>query len=131
MSATLQDAVGKVGDIAYLPDMRRFAFVTNRFVWECAVDRRHGPFARVRAGAHFDDVLSVRQQNLLLDRKAGVVALLAVRFEAGADGGGAIILDFAGGGAIRLEVEAINGAVSDMSDPWPTASRPAHGEEAG
>ena len=126
MSASLQDAVAKLGDFAWLPTERRFAFVANRFVWECAVDRRHGPFARVRSGAHFDDVLAVRQINLRLDVKDAVVELLAVRFEEGEDGGGDILLDFAGGGCVKLTVESINAALSDISDPWRTRSKPDH-----
>jgi len=109
-----------------MPKQRRFAFVVNRFVWECAHDRKHGPFARVRSGAHFDDVLSVQQSNLRRDAKNAVVELLAMRFEEGADGGGFITFDFAGGGAIKLEVEIINAALSDMSDPWRTKSKPGH-----
>ncbi|MEL7491327.1 MAG: DUF2948 family protein [Pseudomonadota bacterium] len=126
LSASLQDAVAKLGDFAWLPQERRFAFVANRFVWECAVDRKHGPFARVRAGAHFDDVMSVRQINLRLDVKDAVVELLAIRFEEGEDGGGDILLDFAGGGSVKLTVESINAALSDLSDPWRTRSKPEH-----
>ena len=128
MSASLQDAVAKIGDFAYLPSERRFAFVANRFLWECAVDRRAGPFARVRAGAHFDDVLSVSQHHLRLDAKDAVVQLLAIRFEEGEDGGGVVILQFAGGGAVRLTVETINGGMRDFSDPWRTRSKPNHAD---
>ena len=126
MSAVLQDAIAKIGDFAYLPNRRRFAFVANRFIWEGAGERRRGPFARVRAGCHFDDVISVRQLNLRPDVKEGVVDLLAVAFEAGADGAGVITLDFAGGGAIRLEVESLNAQLADISAPWMTEARPDH-----
>jgi hypothetical protein len=126
LSAMLQDAIGKIGDFAFLPEQRRFAFVTNRFVWECAGDRKRGAFARVRAGCHFDDVSAVQQQNLRIDAKGGVVELLAIRFDPGADGAGVVTLDFAGGGAIKLEVESINAQLADISDPWPVRARPAH-----
>lgn len=126
LSACLQDAVAKLGDFAYLPEERRFAFVANRFVWECAADRKTGPFARVRAGAHFDDVKSAKFQHLRSDAKDAVVELLSIRFEPGEDGAGAVILDFAGGGAVLLEVESINAFMSDMSDPWRTRAKPKH-----
>lgn len=126
LSAVLQDAVAKLGDFAFLPKERRFAFVANRFVWECAADRRAGPFARVRAGTHFDDVKSAKFQHLRTDAKDAVVELLAVRFEAGEDGAGTIVLDFAGGGAVRLEVESVNAYMSDISDPWRTRAKPEH-----
>ena len=126
LSAVLQDAVSKIGDFAFLPNERRFAFVANRFVWECAADRRSGPFARVRAGAHFDDVISAQFQHLRSDAKDAVVELLSIRFDLGEDGAGVITLDFAGGGAVRLEVESVNAYLSDMSDPWRTRAKPQH-----
>ncbi|MEL6361797.1 MAG: DUF2948 family protein [Pseudomonadota bacterium] len=125
-SACLQDAVAKVGDFAYLAEQRRFAFVANRFVWECASDRKSGPFARVRVGCHFDDVKAVRQVAIRTDAKTAVVDLLAVRFEASEDGAGTVYLDFAGGGAIALDVESVNASLSDMSAPWRTRNKPDH-----
>lgn len=126
LSAVLQDAVAKLGDFAFLPGERRFAFVANRFVWECAGKGRAGPFARVRAGAHFDDVKSVKFQNLKTGAKDAVVEFLAARFEPGEDGAGVIVLDFAGGGAVRLEVESVNAFLSDISEPWGARAKPKH-----
>lgn len=126
LSAVLQDAVAKVGDFAHLPRERRFAFVANRFVWECAADRNRGPFARVRTGCHFDDVISVRQVNLRTDSEDGVVELLAIRFEPGEDGAGAVVFDFAGGGAVRVEVESLNAQLADLSAPWAARMKPDH-----
>lgn len=126
MSSVMQDAIAKVGDFAHLPAQRRFAFVANRFVWEAAGDRKRGPFARVRTGCHFDDVMAVRQMNLRGDAKDGVVDLLAIRYEPGVDGAGVVILAFAGGGAIRLEVESLNAQLADISAPWATRLRPEH-----
>lgn len=126
VSAVLQDAVAKLGDFAYVPAERRFAFVANRFVWECAGNRKAGPFLRVRAGVHFEDVLSVQFQHLKTDAKDAVVEILAVRFGPGEDGGGTVLFDLAGGGAVRLTVESVNVFLTDISAPWRTRSRPDH-----
>jgi len=126
LSTVLQDAIAKIGDFAHLPRQRRFAFVANRFVWENAADKKRGPFARVRVGCHFDDVLAVKQLNLRPDAKDGVLDLLAIRFEPASDGAGAVTLDFAGGGAIRLEVESLNAQLADISEPWLTQAKPGH-----
>lgn len=127
MSAILQDAIIKISDFAHLPRQRRFAFVANRFLWEAAGEEKRGPFARVRTGCHFDDVRSVRQSNLRLDAKDAVVEVLALRFDAGEDGTGAVTIDLAGGGAIRLDVESVNAQLADISAPWPTRMKPEHG----
>jgi len=129
ISACLQDAVTKVKDFAYLPGQRRFAFVANRFVWEASINKRIGPFSRVRAGIHFDDVLKVQQQNIKADASDAVVSLMAIRHDPGEeDDTSLIILEFAGGGTIRLEVEAVNAQIEDISEPWRTRSRPVHDE---
>ncbi|MEO1150495.1 MAG: DUF2948 family protein [Pseudomonadota bacterium] len=144
ISAMAQDAITKIGDIAWLPAKRRFALVANRFVWEAAADKERGPFARVRTGLHFDDVIAVRQQSLRLDAPGAVLNLLSVEPvpQEGRDGDSAeaefgtgnhdtgapqeIDLVFAGGGTIRLTVEAISAELRDFSDPWVTRSKPTH-----
>ncbi len=128
ISACLQDAVAKLGDFAWLPKERRFAFVANRFLWECAGERRASGFARVRTGVHFDDVLAAQFQHLRTDSKNAVVELLSIRFAAGEDGAGTVTFDFAGGGVIRLNVESINAYLSDLTDPWRTRAKPQHKE---
>jgi len=130
LSSVLQDAVVKIKDIAFDPDARRFALVLNRFVWECVASGKSNMFARVRTGCHFDDVISVSHQAIRQQAGEAVLDLLAVRFELGDDGDGAIYLDFAGGGGIRLDVESVNVAVRDLTDPWPTKSRPDHSSDA-
>ncbi|MGE0409243.1 MAG: DUF2948 family protein [Amphiplicatus sp.] len=125
LSACLQDAVAKVGDFAWLPAERRFAFVANRFVWELDGGAK-GPFWRTRAGAHFNDVKSVQHINIRNNAKDAVVELLAIRYERREDSLDAIYLDFSGGGVIRLDVEAVNAEMRDLSGPWRAHSKPAH-----
>ena len=126
VSACLQDAVAKVGDMAYLKPDRRFALVANRFVWEEGVSKKIGPYTRVRSGIHFDDVTDVRSRGLRRDPPGAVVVVLAIGFKSGDDGTGTISIDLAGGGCIELDVEAINGSLSDISEPWRTRSKPDH-----
>lgn len=128
ISAVLQDAIAKVGDIAWMAEQRRFAFVANRFVWESVADKNRGPFARVRAGIHFDDVLAVKSQNIRANAQDAVMSLLSVAIDDPGEENDTRHIDlvFAGGGAIRLTVEAINAELSDISDPWVTKSKPDH-----
>ncbi len=127
LSACLQDAVMKVGEMTFLPAERRFAFVANRFVWEEQQVRHHGPFVRVRTGVHFDDVISVKARHIRQDAKSAIVDLLAVRYQEAENGSATILLEFAGGGEIALGVEGVNAVVTDISEPWRTQSKPEHG----
>lgn len=126
LSAFLQDAALKVGEMAYLPQERRFAIVCNRFVWEDGASRHFGPFARVRTGLHFDDVTAVRVKNLRQQDKSAVIVILSVDCEPRGEGV-RIVLHLGGGGEIALDAEAVNATVRDISAPWRTTSRPDHG----
>jgi hypothetical protein len=127
ISARLQDAVAQMKDLVYLPKKRRFAAVFNRFQWEA--DEKKGDL-RVQSGLHFDGVLSVKSQNLKLGAPEAVVSLLAIRFspKGGEDPGGVIELVFAGGGALKLDVEVLDAGLTDLAGPWAALGRPEHEE---
>ena len=125
ISAALQDAVAKVGDIAWDPRGRRLTVALNRYRWE-APGALLGE--RVRAGLQFGSVLAVKARNVRREPRDAVVELLAVNFEPGDPPGGSIRLAFAGGGDMLLEVECVDAALVDVSQPWPTASTPTHKE---
>jgi Protein of unknown function (DUF2948) len=129
VSAHLQDAVMRVGDLVYLPRQRRFAAMLNRFCWEDCGDGNSG--ARVLAGLHFDGVLKVQARNLRQDDPDALAELLAIAFTPGGEGGGAIDLMLAGGGRIRLQVECIDATLRDMTEPRPAVARPEHDLERG
>ncbi|MGH6957832.1 MAG: DUF2948 family protein [Caulobacteraceae bacterium] len=124
ISAALQDAVAKVGDLEWDARARRFTVALNRYCWETPAGLLG---ARVRTGLQFGSVLAVRSRNLRRDPPEAVVELLAVSFEAGEAPGGEIRLAFAGGGDVVLTVECVDAALADVSAPWPTPSTPAHG----
>ncbi|MBS0470571.1 MAG: DUF2948 family protein [Proteobacteria bacterium] len=125
ISARLQDAVAQMKDLVYLPKKRRFAAIFNRFQWEA--DTKKGDL-RVRSGLHFEGVLSVKSHKLKRGAPDAVVSLLAIKFESkgGEDPGGTVELVFAGGGALRLEVEVIDASLTDMGGVWAARGRPQH-----
>jgi len=127
ISARLQDAVAKVGDLKYLPKARRFAGVFNRFQWE---NGKPGNL-RVRSGLHFDGVLSVKSKNIKLGAPGAVLSLLAIRFTPKGEGdpSGTVELTFSGGGVMQLDVECLDAALADMTGPWAARGRPSHEEE--
>ena len=122
VSAALQDAVGKVGDIEWRPAERTLTLALNRYCWEAGGRKK----SRVRSGLQFGGVLSVKSRNLRRDAPEGVISLLAVQFEPQTAPGGVISLIFAGGGDLRLEVECLDGALSDLGEPWDASGEPSH-----
>jgi hypothetical protein len=125
ISAALQDAVAKIGDLEWDAKARRFTLAVNRFRWEAPGMLLGG---RVRAGLQFGSVLAVKSRNLRREPADAVVELLAVSFEPSEPPGGDIRLAFAGGGDLLLTVECVDAALADISPPWPTPSTPAHQE---
>jgi len=131
ISAQLQDAVMRLADIAWQPRDRRFAMVLNRFDWSGALAADGGKRPRNerrRAAIRFEHVRKVLRQNIAQGAPGTVLALLAIRFEPAAQApAGNILLVFAGGGAIRLEVDYIEAELRDLGGAWAAAMRPDHG----
>lgn len=135
LSAHLQDALMRMEDVVFLPKERRFAAVLKRFDWVKAAasnDDPDGIYERREAALRFERVLGAQYRNLPLDQTGDVVtALLAVNFDAGDPPSGFIELIFAGGGAIRLQVECIEGELRDLGTVWRTRRKPEHPDSTG
>jgi hypothetical protein len=128
VSAHVQDALVRIGDIAFVPAKRRFALVGSRFDWAAEME---GRLERCRAGLHFEGVHRVRCQKVARDQPDQVLDLLAVTFEPAAEPpGGTIRLTFAGGAAICLEVECVEALLTDIGPRWRTGARPSHDASA-
>lgn len=122
ISAHLQDASVRVGDMAYLPKSLRFALVASRFDWPLAL---RGTRERCRTGLHFERVSRVARSGFDQDADR-VLNLLAIMFTEGEAPSGTITLTFSGGAAIRLEVECVEAALSDIGPRWPVEDKPGH-----
>lgn len=125
ISACLQDAVVTVADMAYLPRERRFALMANRFLWEQNREMEEN-CRRIRAGIHFEDVLDVTTRGIDQDEKSLPLELLAVEAVPAEETRATILLIFAGGGIVRLEVECITCLLTDVGEAWPARCRPRH-----
>jgi hypothetical protein len=124
ISAALQDAVARIGDIRWEPGHRRLTIALNRFRWEAeAASEAH---ERVRAAVQLGGVMSVKARNLRPEAKDAVVQLLAVTFTAGSPPGGTVTFAFADGADLAAEVECIDAALADLSAPWRTPRPPEH-----
>lgn len=119
ISAALQDAVAKIGDITYEAVARKLTLAANRYRWEAAGER-------VRTALQLGSVLSVKSHKVRREAKTAVIEILAIGFEPGEAPGGVVVILLAGGGEIRCEIECIDAILADVSQPWPTRKTPAH-----
>jgi hypothetical protein len=123
LSAILQDALVPVAEMAYLPDEHRFVLVANRFRWEPGDDGTRLEFQRTLTGLCIDFATNVQRRGFSPAEGDRILALLALRAD-----GSALVLEFAGGSAIRIEVEGVSCRLDDLGEPWPTRWRPRHPE---
>jgi hypothetical protein len=121
ISAILQDALVAIGEMAWLPEERRFALVANRFRRELPESGPRRNLERRMSGLRFDEVKAVQRRGFNPREADRLLVLLAIRAEAGG-----IRLDFAGGSSIRLDVERILCHLDDLGEPWPTRWHPRH-----
>ena len=66
LSSLVQDAVARVGDVAWMPKRRRVALVLNRFRWEDreAADKQKRAYERVRTALVFEDVIAMKARGI-------------------------------------------------------------------
>jgi len=123
ISAALQDAVTRIGDIQWESRGRRLTIAFNRFRWEASDNLGE----RVRAGLQLGGVLGLKARNLRREAGDAVLGLLALTFTPGEEApGGVVTFAFADGGDLAATVECVDAALADLSDPWPAPSKPEH-----
>jgi hypothetical protein len=127
VSAHVQDAVTKVGELEYLPAVKRFVVPVRRFAWEVKSSFFRPRNERRQSLLHFDRVLGVKTSGIRREKTDEVLSLLAINFVPIDPPAGLIELVFAGSGAIMLDVECIEARLADLGGAWAATSRPRHG----
>ncbi|MCZ8133744.1 MAG: DUF2948 family protein [Rhodobacteraceae bacterium] len=130
ISALVQDAVLTGADLKWDRSKRRFACLINRFRWEDreAAEAAKRPYERVRALLVIEDAGAVRSQGIDRGDPETVFSLLSLGWEPGPEGTGAVTLVLAGDGAVRVEVEALEVTLHDVTKPYiaPSRKKPEH-----
>ncbi len=125
ISALVQDAILPASEMRYERKRRRLAMLINRFRWE---EQRDATAERVRTLLLIDDVLAVASQGVPRGDPDLVLSVLALEFDPGEDGTGAVSIILAGDGEIRLQVECLSVMLRDVTRPYRAISgqRPSH-----
>lgn len=123
ISANLQDALVRVGEMAFLPDTKQFAFLAARFDW---VKATTGCLERCRAGLHFERVLKVSCSGFAPRDHSMILNLLRIGFRETTAPAGVVDLIFSGGCALRLQVECLEAKLTDQGERWKAKCLPGH-----
>jgi hypothetical protein len=126
VSAHVQDAILRAGDLTFMAREKRFVVPMNRFAWETQTGFFKPKPQRRNSVLHFDRVGSARSTGIATDKPDEVLELLAVTFHPTEPPGGEIELVFSGKASIRIRVECIEARLADLGGAWEAASRPTH-----
>jgi hypothetical protein len=120
ISAMTQDAALPSSEMSLDSGKRRFAMLLNRYRWEVTNSKN---VERVQTILAFEDVKNVKTQNINKANNNLALWLLNISFIAEEDGMGTIEIILAGGGKIRLQVEALEVTLRDVAQPYLAPSR--------
>lgn len=126
ISAAVQDAVVKAGNLSFDSRRRRFSLEINRFRWEDET-RKGKQGERVRSLLAFDGVLGVRTRAITKADPELILSLLQASFAPSDEApAGTVTLLFAGDGELVLDVEVLDVTLLDSDYVWPTKNLPSH-----
>jgi hypothetical protein len=129
VSAHVQDALVRVGDILWQPREHRFVMALKRFDWMTATDVRDGQgpdYRRCRTALRFERVNACKCRGLDQSNKDAQLNLLAVEFAERDTPSGTVTLTFSGGGIIRLDVECLEAELVDLGEVFAAVVCPDH-----
>lgn len=114
LSALVQDAIVRAGDIGWDRRGRRLVLIASRYRWEAAEK------TRVRTALRIDSVLAVKHIHWPRDPDA-ILELLAITND-----DDTVELAFAGGIGLRAQVECLDIMLEDLSAAWGVRHLPQH-----
>ncbi|MGO4871187.1 MAG: DUF2948 family protein [Roseiarcus sp.] len=123
ISAHVQDSCLRRADMTWLPKQKRFLVSAMRFDWAGA---KEGRAERIGSVLRFDRVLRVSHLGLADRDENSVLNLLAVTFEKTDPPSGMVLLAFADGAIVRLEVECLEAELRDIGPRRPAQECPGH-----
>lgn len=120
LSAHVQDAAVRVGDMTFLPGTRRFVALVRRFRWEAS-----GANERVAAALRIEGARAARSRGFTAEDRDLVLNLLDIGAYEGATGVD-LILTFSEGRSLQVSADAIDLLLEDVGEAYPARARPRH-----
>ena len=113
ISAHVQDAAVQVADIIWRQSEKRLVVGMSRLDWDQAMSGDTAP-GRLLSALRFDRVLACKSRNIDLEQPEAVLELVGIEFHPGEAPGGSALLLFSQGEALRLDVECLECALTDL-----------------
>ena len=130
VSSLIQDSILPAKEIKWLPKSDKLALLVNRFRWEDKdLELLQGKVVeRVQSLLLISHVKSVSSSGFSPKQKEKVLSILSISFDGGDGGFGNVLIILSGNGGIRVEVDALEINLRDVTMPYiaPSGLSPRH-----
>ena len=130
VSSLIQDSIFPTSEIKWLSKVDKLALLINRFRWEDKnlAQLRNIKAERVQSLLMISHVKSVSSSGFSPKQKDKILSILSASFDGEDGGSGSISIVLSGNGGIRVEVDALEIHLRDVTMPYiaPSGIAPEH-----
>ena len=130
VSSLIQDSIFPISEIKWLKTANKLALLINRFRWEdkSLARLRDRKAERVQSVLMISHVKSVSSSGFSPKQKDKILSILSTSFDGEDGGSGSILIVLSGNGGIRIEVDALEIYLRDVTMPYiaPSETTPDH-----
>ena len=130
VSSLIQDSILPTSEIKWLSSSNKLALLINRFRWEdkSFLPSKHENLERVRSLLMISHVKSISSSGFSSKQKDKILSLLSISFNGDEGGSGNIFMILSGNGGIRVNVDALEINLRDVTMPYiaPSGLLPDH-----
>ena len=130
VSSLIQDSIFPTNEIKWLPSSNKLALLVNRFRWEdknlaILQDRE---VERVQSLLMISHVKRISSSGFFSNQKDKILSILSIYFDGEEGGSGNVFFVLSGNGGIRVEVDALEINLRDVTLPYiaPSGLSPEH-----
>ena len=120
IASAIQDSIFQIAQTRFDKKGRSFTIRLSRYMHELKTPQR------IECGLRFDGVMAVSSQGVSTEKGEAYAVVLALDFKAEDTPAGQAFLNLAGGGIIRIDIEAIDVTLADHGEPRSTKHIPTH-----
>ena len=128
LSSLVQDSILPTSEIKWLSNADKLAILINRFRWEDTKLSQGKNLERVRSLLMINHVKNVSSSGFSPKQKDRILSILSISFDGVEGGSGSVLIVVSGNGGIRVEVDALEINLRDVTMPYiaPSGLVPEH-----
>ena len=128
VSSLVQDSILPTSEIKWLSNSDKLTILINRFRWEDTKLSQGKNLERVRSLLLVNHVKNISSSGFSPKQKDRILSILSISFDGVEGGSGSVLIVVSGNGGIRVEVDALEINLRDVTMPYiaPSGLVPEH-----